>query len=206
MGCYNCRPTANGGKSIHGEGRASDEGTPRFPNGSLNLAWNTRYGDFLVKAAPDLGIQRVIGWGPRADGTTGPREWDSRLGERLWERYSGPLHQDHNHVEFCWDAALGLTESQVEAAIQRYWYGQEDWLTMATEAEVQRAFEKALNNTVVPELKRLIIGYFSADGDAVKAAVGRGQSLLDVEANQRSYLKQIRDNTAEGATDTDPVV
>lgn len=123
-GCYNCRNSRTGSTlSLHGEGRADDVATEKMVNGRLvpDLELNHELAEFNIAAAEALGIQRVIAWGLRADGTFGPREWDSRQGERLWERYSGPLHKDHNHVEFCWAAATGLTKSQVRAAVARYW-------------------------------------------------------------------------------------
>lgn len=194
FGCFNCRPTANGGHSIHGEGRATDEATPRFPGGALNLAWNTRYGDWLVSVAHLLGIQRVIGWGPRFDGTVGPREWDSRNGERRWEHYSGPLHQDHNHVEFCWDAALHLEESHVVDAVERYW-DEEDWLSMATEEQVRKLIHD--------ELSKLAVAILSKDEAAAKAAgahfgASRDESVMDVLTKTRSYAKAAKENTDEG--------
>lgn len=127
-GCLNCRSTRTGSTlSLHGEGRAEDVSTP-IVNGVYHIPSNTKLGDCLVAAAEELGVQRVIGWGPRYDGSIGPREWDSRLGERYWEPYSGPLHRDHNHVEFCWESALHLTKAQVVAALRKHWF-KEDELT-----------------------------------------------------------------------------
>lgn len=190
LGCFNCRPSRTGNTlSLHGEGRASDEATPRLPNGWLDLPWNTRYGDFCVAAAQDLGIQRVIGWGPRFDGSIGPREWDSRPGERLWEYYSGPLHQDHNHVEFCWKAALNLTEKQVRDAVLRYWKG--DWFAMATKKELEEVI-KAQTDPLKAEIERLRTGLFSADPDKVKAAVGRaGGSIFNIAYATLQKVKKL---------------
>lgn len=129
LGCYNCRPTRGGGSlSLHGEGRAWDCAA----SGALLI----KAGQFFVDAAEMLGVQRVIcGFGSGK----APKEWDSRPGQRFWSDYGGPAHDDHDHVELCWDAALHLTVQQVEDAFERYWPGaEEDFLAKLTEDEQQR--------------------------------------------------------------------
>jgi hypothetical protein len=125
-GTYNCRPSRTSSNlSRHAGGTAWDPATEKVVNGRVvpDLVLNDRVARFFVIAAPDLGVQRVIANGLRADGTKGPREWDSRPGEREFERYSGPLHDDHVHVELCNKAARELTRAQVRIALKRYWYG-----------------------------------------------------------------------------------
>lgn len=117
-GIYNCRPTRTGKTlSLHGEGRAWDAAIPVEAQED-----GTRLAAFFVAAATDLGIQRVI-WGFGFG--KAPKEWDSRPGERYWEGYSGPAHDDHIHVELCWAAARNLTDDQVRTAFARYWEGEE---------------------------------------------------------------------------------
>lgn len=146
LGAYNCRPKRTSSKmSLHGVGRAWDLGTS-------TLAFNAEIAEFLVAVAPLLGIQRVIAYGKRVDGTTGPREWDSRVGERVWERYSGPSHKDHNHIELCKRAAAELTRAEVRAAIQAHW---------RTTEEVDAVFylkDKKLYQVVGPSSVRLATG------------------------------------------------
>jgi hypothetical protein len=118
-GIYNCRNSRTGSTlSLHGEGRAWDCAIP----------WGeTALGDsvakFYVLSAEMLGIQRVI-WGFGAG--KAPREWDSRAGERYWEAYSGPAHDDHIHVELCWKAALNLTAATVRTAFRTFWEGEKE--------------------------------------------------------------------------------
>lgn len=117
-GIYNCRSTRTGKSySLHAEGRAWD---CAIPSGKWDLGDLTA--QFFVDAAQDLGVQRVI-WG-RGPGKP-PKEWDSREGQRFWSAYSGPPHDDHNHVELCWAAARSLTPTIVRAAFAKYWKGDE---------------------------------------------------------------------------------
>lgn len=155
LGIYNCRPTRGGGSlSLHGEGRAWDCAA----SGALLI----KAGQFFVDAAEMLGVQRVIcGFGPGK----APKEWDSRPGQRFWSDYGGPAHDDHDHVELCWDAALHLTVQQVKDAFGRYWVGaEEDFLAKLTEDEQQELLEK---------VRRIDTAIIEKDDAKVKAVTGR---------------------------------
>lgn len=165
-GIYNCRNTRTGSNlSLHGVGRAWDART--VSAAGPNLALNAALAEFFVAAAEDLGIQRVIAWGRRSDGTIGPREWDSRVGERFWERYSGPLHQSHNHVELCALAAQKLTRDEVRAAIRKHWKGP----TNGKEEDMAQVPQNEWDElkTDVAEIKTQIAQIWKGAGDNVKS-------------------------------------
>lgn len=100
LGIFNPRKIRGGrGWSLHAEGRAWDCGFPVLLEGHPQ-------GHKLAKTLVDnytvFGVQQVI-WAHRI-WTVG----------RTWRRYRGTSpHLDHVHVELCWDAALGLTETQI---------------------------------------------------------------------------------------------
>lgn len=165
LGIIRDKSRCNQKSSTHCYGRAWDPGTP-------NKAINIKLGQFFVDAALDLGIQRVIGYGKRSDGTVGYREWDSRPGQRFWSRYTGPEHLSHVHVEHCWEAARRLTAQQVHDAYDRYWPDQEDDVTPEQAAQIQR----------IEDNQKLILTYLGGkDPDAVGKAVGRGDIISDVD-------------------------
>lgn len=113
-GIYNCRPKRTSSSlSLHADGRADD----LHPD---STALGTMLAFFCVAAAQMIGCQRVI-WGFGTGHAA--KEWDSREGERYWEDYSGPAHDDHCHIEFCLEAANNLTRDQVVAALRQYWKG-----------------------------------------------------------------------------------
>lgn len=125
-GTYNCRTTATGGESEHGEGRAWDIGVPRSsPLGHALANW-------LVKHAARLGVQSVIWngfvWG---FGSAGWREYCSDfqpcgckgckdgMGGGVSQAWSHLFfrtdHTTHVHVGLTWAAARSLTAAQVQA-------------------------------------------------------------------------------------------
>lgn len=136
-GIYNCRPSRTGGSySLHAEGRAWD---CAIPLGETPLGNHLAL--LLVKHATKLGVQRVI-WGFGYG--TAAKEWDSRVGERYWEPYSGPAHDDHLHIELCWAASAGeavLTKSYVIKVLSGQ--GEEDELTPEEKKRLE-AVEKAV--------------------------------------------------------------
>lgn len=122
-------------RSAHCHGRAWDAKIA-----AVDIAVGDELAAFFVlpDVATALGIQRVIwGFGP----TRPPKEWDSRPGQRFWSAYSGPHHDDHVHVELCWQAAKILTVQQVEAAFDSYWGAEEDFLANLTEEEQREILE-----------------------------------------------------------------
>lgn len=158
-GVHNCRQSRTGSSlSRHANGTAWDART--LLDGKVNLRLNLAVGDFCVLAAQDLGIQRAICWGPRSDGTIGPREWDSRSGERFWEHYSGPSHQDHVHIELCWAASQSLTRDDIAAALARYWKGplkeddlnaEQDARLTKVEQRVDAIYEAVIEKRTLPD-------------------------------------------------------
>lgn len=93
LGIYNCR-TVRGGTttSLHGEGRASDLGTP------VGNSWSWDFVDWLRQHSAELGIQCII---------HNRKIWSSSGGTG-WRNYSGvAAHFDHAHVELTWAAANG---------------------------------------------------------------------------------------------------
>lgn len=104
-GCYNRRPTAGGGKSIHGDGRAIDIGIGWTPTPEQKAALQECV-DHLAANAKHLGVQRII---------YNRRIWD-RNG---WRSYNDNAHQDHAHVEQTYEAAWSnpLPAAQAKAVI-----------------------------------------------------------------------------------------
>jgi hypothetical protein len=89
-GCYNRRPSAGGGKSIHGDGRAIDIGVGWTPTPEL-LAAAHECTEWLAVHARFLGVQRII--------------YNHRIWDRNGWRYFAPNdHQDHAHVEQTYEA------------------------------------------------------------------------------------------------------
>lgn len=125
--------------------------------------------------ADRLGVQSII-FNRRVRGFGNPNE----------RHYDGDSpHTDHVHIGLNRWARRNLTREMVRAAL----LGEEDWLDMATQAEVQAAFKAALTETVVPELRRLIIGLFSKDGNETQAAVGRRDSHTNLFVDIRHNTK-----------------
>lgn len=155
-------------RSAHCHGRAWDAAIGPAVE---EIPIGTALANFLVmpEVAQMLGVQRVI-WG---FGSLAAKEWDSRPGQRYWSAYSGPAHDEHVHVELCWDAARTLSVHTVNEAYDRYWTGPggED-MTPDQAAQLQR----------IEDNQNLILTYLgSKDPDAVGKAVGRGDILSDVD-------------------------
>lgn len=101
LGIYNPRKIRgrSRGWSVHAEGRAWDCGFPVFLEGH---AQGHVLAHLLVDHHTVFGVQQVI-WAHRV--------WTVGRG---WRRYTGTSpHTDHLHLEQVWDAALGLTETQI---------------------------------------------------------------------------------------------
>lgn len=169
FGIFNCRPSRTGSSlSRHANGTAWDAAC----EGQLNID----LADFFVRAAQDLGVQRVIAYGKRHDGTTGPREWDSRDGERVWERYSGPSHADHNHVELCADAAMNLTEEEVRAAFKKHWDKGGDEFDMADLDDLREVVREEIKNADILRINVV------RDGKDEKLAIDHFIKALAIKA------------------------
>lgn len=90
-GIYNCRPTALGNPSAHGDGRAIDRG--------CTIPVGARMVKALLDVGPaELGISVIIH----------DRRIYSRRSPR-GRRYSGHPHHDHVHIEMTRKAARRLT-------------------------------------------------------------------------------------------------
>lgn len=90
-GCYNRRPTAGGGKSIHGDGRAIDVGIGWTPTPEMEAALH-ECTEHLAANAKYLGVQRII--------------YDRRIWDRHgWRPFNDNAHQDHAHVEQTMEAS-----------------------------------------------------------------------------------------------------
>lgn len=173
-------------RSAHCHGRAWDAAIGPDPT---EVPIGTALAEFYVlpDVAQTIGIQRVI-WGFGSG--VAAKEWDSRPGQRYWSPYSGPLHDEHVHVELCWAAARSLTAQTVRATFDRYW-GQGDDMTPEQDARLKRLEDG---------MKLLAVALLSKDDAAAAAAgahfgVGRGESLMDVTATTRAYAKKAMENT-----------
>ena len=116
LGILRDRSRCRTSRSAHCFGRGLDFGF----RGQRSHPEGTRLALFLVAEAPALGIQRVIWQFNVGHQFEGPREWDSRPGQRFWSHYSGSDHSDHVHAELCWEAARTLTRSMVREAYERH--------------------------------------------------------------------------------------
>lgn len=107
LGIYNCRAVRGGTTtSLHGEGRASDLGTP------TSNTWSWGFAEFLRLYSAELGIQCII---------HNRKIWSSS-GGLGWRAYSGvAAHFDHLHVELTWAAARGgLTLARLRELYARH--------------------------------------------------------------------------------------
>lgn len=144
-------------RSAHCHGRAWDAAIGPT---AAEIPTGTALAEFYVlpEVAQELGIQRVI-WGFGSG--VAAKEWDSRPGQRFWSDYSGPLHDEHVHVELCWAAARTLTEAKVEAVFDAHW-GQEDDMAAVPQADwdaVKASVEQmaATVKTMAARVKKLEI-------------------------------------------------
>jgi hypothetical protein len=102
-GIYNCRLTAGGSPSVHGDGRAGDIGFA-YVNGRPNPQGYALVERLLPKVG-QLGIQRII-WARTI--------WDIR-GKRAYT--TGASHNDHVHWEQTWSSARNLTLATIRAVM-----------------------------------------------------------------------------------------
>jgi hypothetical protein len=104
-GIYNCRQTAGGSRSVHGDGRALDIGY----SGVSNPA-GTRLVQRLLPHVGRLGIQRII-WNRRV--------WDARSpGGRAYGGGGLSPHTDHVHIELTWASARQLNLATIRAVMR----------------------------------------------------------------------------------------
>lgn len=192
--------------SAHCHGRAWDAAIGPDPT---EVPIGTKLAEFFVRpeVAQMLGVQRVI-WG---FGTGRAKEWDSRPGQRLWSAYSGPAHDEHVHVELCWEAARRLTAQQVRDAYDRYWPDQED--------EMKPEDWQRLEAFVHKEVGMLAAALLEKDNEKAQAGgshfdTPRGESVMDVAVSARNHARKAAENTATppappappvDAGDSDPV-
>lgn len=100
-GIYNCR-SVRGGRttSLHGEGRASDNGVRPY-----SAEYGTKLANAIVNNSRALGVQCVI-WNRKI--------WSSSYPD-TWRAYKGVAHhRDHLHVEFTWASAKRDRKAQRE--------------------------------------------------------------------------------------------
>lgn len=173
-------------RSAHCHGRAWDAGIR-----PTDVEIGDELAAFFVlpEVAKALGVQRVIwGFGPSRP----PKEWDSRDGQRYWSAYSGPHHDDHVHVEQCWEAAKRVTVQQVSDVFDAYWMGggddmtPEDWTKLRdiVHEEVRYLAEALLAK---PDTK--------AQQGGAHFGVQRDESMMNVDTKTRSYAKAAKLNT-----------
>lgn len=155
LGIYNCR-TVRGGTttSVHGEGRASDLGTP-----TDDQVWSWELAEFLRLNSAELGIQLIIHNHP--DGRR--LIWSCSTGPD-WRPYTGVDHNNHLHVELTWAAANGgLTVALLN---ETYGSANPGGVFMAlNEAEQKELFERQ------QKIHALLDWYFVPDDDPKTPAV-----------------------------------
>lgn len=100
-GIYNCRAVRGGRTtSLHGEGRASDNGVRPY-----SAEYGTKLANAIVNNSRELGVQCVI-WNRKI--------WSSSYPD-TWRPYTGAAHHyDHLHVEFTWASAKRDRKEQRE--------------------------------------------------------------------------------------------
>lgn len=100
-GIYNCRAVRGGRTtSLHGEGRASDNGVRPY-----SAEYGTKLANAIVNNSRALGVQCVI-WNRKIWSSTYPDQW---------RNYTGVAsHVDHLHVEFTWASAKRARAEQAE--------------------------------------------------------------------------------------------